>query len=102
MIQALERSFMAVHESDDDFAVLRLLGALYQDVIAAQDVVINHGLASHLQREGIALAREVGELQRVLSFDGFYRDGGGDAASQWNIGGSSRCAAFAPLLYLLR
>ena len=64
-------------------------------------MIVDHGLAAHLQRERVALAGEVGELQRVLSFDGFHGRSGGDAAGQGNLAGPRRGAALAPLLNIL-
>src|ERR1700733_13818258 len=79
-----------------------MLRSLYQHVVAAQDVIVNHGLAAHLQRESIALAGEVGELQSVLPLDGFHRHAGGDPAREWNFGGSCRRTSLTPFLNVLR
>ena len=102
VIKALERSFMAVHQSNDDLAVLRLLSAFHQHVVAAHNVILNHRFAAHFERERVALAREVGELQRVLSFDSFHGCAGGYPSGERNVDRPCRRAALSPFLNILR
>jgi hypothetical protein len=47
------------HQRHHDIAVAHIGGSLQQDEVAVADVVVDHGIAAHFQREGVAAGREV-------------------------------------------
>ena len=81
-VEALEGGVGAVDEGDDDLAFAGGAGALDQDVVAGDDVLVAHGVAAHLEGEDLAVADDVRERDAFGGFDGFDGLAGGDAAHE--------------------
>lgn len=81
-VEALEGRIGAVDERDDDLAFSRGSGSLDQDVVARDDVLIAHGVATDLEGEDLTVADDVAERDALCAFNGFYGFAGGDAAQE--------------------
>jgi hypothetical protein len=81
-VEALEGSVGAIDQSDDDLALACGAGALDEDVIAGDDVLVAHGVTADFEGEDFTVADDVVERDALCCFDGFYRPAGGDAAKQ--------------------
>ena len=86
-VEALERGVGAANEGDDDFTGIGDLGLLDDDVIAVQDVVLNHGVALHLKHIAIAAIGEIAEREGFAVLDGFHGTAGSDAPGQRKLDG---------------
>src|ERR1700676_2470736 len=60
-VETLQSGFTAAHQSYHDFARIRHLSRLDYDVVAVEDVILNHGAAGHLQNETAAGPRELAQ-----------------------------------------
>lgn len=81
-VEALEGCVGAVDESDDDLALACGAGALDENIVAGDDVLIAHGVASYLEGEDFAIANDVREGDALCALDCFDGLAGGDAAEQ--------------------
>src|SRR4051812_43128334 len=68
-IEALERRLHAFDQRDHRLAIARIRGFLDQDVVSIADMVLDHRIAAHFEREGVGVAREISEVEGVLSRD---------------------------------
>ncbi len=85
-VVSLESCFRSVHQCDNDLAIARLAGFLDQDEIAVADVIFDHRFAADLQGEGVFLANEIREVERLLICDCLNRHTSRNAAKQRDIG----------------
>ena len=81
-IEALEGGFGAVDERNHDFPLPGGSGALYEHVIAADDVLVAHGVAADLKGEDIAVPDHVVEGNTFRRFIGFDWQACSNAAGQ--------------------
>jgi hypothetical protein len=87
-VEALEGGVGAVDEGDDDLAFTGGAGALDQDVVAGDDMLVAHGVAAYFEGEDLAVADDVREGDALRRFDGLYGLAGGDAAQEWQAVGA--------------
>ncbi len=92
-VKALEGGVGAVDEGDDDLAFAGGAGALDQDVVAGDDVLVAHGVAANLEGEDFAVADDVGERDAFRGFDGFDWLASGDSAHEGQAIGAFFAAA---------
>ena len=92
-VEALEGGVGAVDEGDDDLAFAGGAGALDQDVVAGDDVLVAHGVAADLEGEDLAVADDVAEGDALGGLDGLDGLAGGDAAQQGEAIGAFLAAA---------
>jgi hypothetical protein len=81
-VEALEGGVGAVDEGDYDLAFAGGAGALDQDVVAGDDVLVSHGVAAYLEGEDLAIADDVRQGDAFRGFDGFDGLAGCDAAQE--------------------
>ncbi len=81
-VEALEGGVGTVDQGDDDLALAGGAGALDEDVVAGDDVLVAHGVAADLKGEDFAVADDVVEGDALGGFDGFDGLAGGDAAKE--------------------
>ncbi len=79
---ALEGGFRTADEGDDDLARAGRAGALDEDEVAVEDVLVAHGLAADLEGEDVAIADDVGQGDGLGNLDGFDGIAGGDASGE--------------------
>jgi hypothetical protein len=84
-VEALEGGLFAADQGDDDFAGIRDLSLLDDDVVAVEDVVVAHGIALDLKDEAVLATGEVAEGDGFAVFDGFERAAGGDPAGEGQL-----------------
>jgi len=92
-VETLEGGVGAIDEGDDDLAFAGGAGALDQDVVAGDDVLVAHGVAAYFKGEDLAVADDVGEGDALRGFDGFDGLAGGDAAHEGQAIGALFAAA---------
>src|SRR5882757_861527 len=88
-VEALEGGVGAVDEGDDDLAFAGGAGALDQDIVTGDDVLVTHGVAADLEGEDLTVADDVAERDALGGFNGFDRAASGDAAKKWKTIGST-------------
>ena len=71
-VETLEGGVGAVNEGDDDFALAGGAGALDQNVIAGDNVLVAHRVAADFEGEDFAVADDVAEGDAFGGFDGLY------------------------------
>lgn len=81
-VEALEGGVGAVDEGDDDFAFAGGAGALDQDVVSGDDVLVAHGVATDFEGEDLAIADDVAERDAFSGFDRLNGLACGDASEQ--------------------
>ena len=81
-VEALEGGFGTADEGDDDVSLAGDIGALDEDVVAVDDVLVAHGFSAHLQGEDFAAADDVAERDAFGVLRGLDGQAGGDAAHQ--------------------
>jgi hypothetical protein len=82
VVEALEGGFGAVDEGYDDLSLAGGAGALNKDVVAADDVLVAHGVAADFEGEDVAVADDVVQRNGLGRLGSFYRHAGGDAAGE--------------------
>ena len=82
-VEALEGGVGAIDEGDDDLAFAGGAGALYEDVVTVDDVLVAHGVSADLEGEDLAVADDVAEGDGLGGLDGLDGLAGGDAAEEW-------------------
>ncbi len=92
-IEAFEGGFGSSDEGDDDFSLAGGAGALDENVVAVDDVLVAHGFATNLEGEDFAIADDVAEGDALRVFDGFNGEAGGDAAHEGQAVGGAGAAA---------
>ena len=92
-VEALEGGVGAVDEGDDDLAFAGGAGALNQDVVSGDDVLVAHGVAAHFKGEDLAVADDVRQRDALCGFDGFDGLAGCDAAHERKAVGALFAAA---------
>src|SRR3982074_1213011 len=68
-IEALEGGVGAVDEGDDDLAFAGCGGALDQDVVPGDDVLVAHGVTAYFEGEDLPVADDVRQRDALRSFD---------------------------------
>jgi hypothetical protein len=81
-VEALKGGIGAVDEGDDDLAFAGGAGALDQDVVSGDDVLVAHGVAANFKGEDLAIADDIAEGDAFGGFDGLNRPAGCDAAEE--------------------
>jgi len=92
-VKALEGGVGAVDEGDDDLAFAGGAGALNQDVVSGDDVLVAHGVTAYFEGEDFAVADDVRQRDALCGFDGFDGLAGCDAAQQGQAIGALFAAA---------
>src|SRR5258705_27260 len=81
-VEAFEGGIGTVDEGDDDLAFTGGAGALDQDVVSGDDVLVAHGVAAYLKGEDLPVADDVGQGDAFRGLDGFDGLSGCDAAQE--------------------
>ena len=84
-VKAFERRFVSVHESHDDFALAGCSCPFDENVVAVDDVLVAHGVSTHLEGEDIAVADDVVQRDGFGRLDCFDRQTGGNSASEGKL-----------------
>ena len=66
----------------DDLSLAGGAGALDEDVVAADDVLVAHGVATHLEGEDVAVSDDIVQGNALRDFRGFNGQAGGDSPGQ--------------------
>src|SRR5467141_831309 len=87
-IVTFDRGALAVDQRDDGLSGLGLVPLLNDDVIAVLDVLVDHGVAAHLQHVAAAAARQelVRDGNRLVAGDGLDRMAGGNESEERQLG----------------
>src|SRR5437899_2237003 len=64
-VKTLQCGFAPSHQRYDDLPVPYLIGPLDQDIVAGHDVVLDHGLAIHLEHVEVGVSNKVGKRKRL-------------------------------------
>ena len=70
-VETLEGGVGAVDQSDDDFAFAGGAGALDQNIVAGDDVLVAHGVAADFKGEDFAVADDVRQGDALGGLNGF-------------------------------
>jgi len=92
-VEALKGGVGAVDEGDDDLAFAGGAGALDEDVVAGDDVLVAHGVTANFEGKDLAVADDVTEGDAFSGLDCFNRLACGDATEQRETIGASTAAA---------
>ena len=80
--EALEGGFCAMDQGDDDFSLTSGAGALDEDVVAVDDVLIAHGISADFKGEDIAVSDDIVERDGLRGFRGLNWQASGDATGE--------------------
>ena len=78
-VKALEGGIGAVDQGDDDLPFAGGAGALDQNIVARDDVLVAHGVSADLEGEDFAVADDVRERDALGGFNGLDGLAGSDA-----------------------
>jgi len=81
-IEALEGGIGAVDQGDDDLSFAGGPGALDQDVVAGDDVLVTHGVSADFEGEDFAVTDDVRQGDALGGLNGFDWLTGGNSAHQ--------------------
>src|SRR6266850_2699145 len=87
-VVAFHRGALAVDQRDDGLSGVGLVPLLNDDVIAIFDVLVDHGVAAHLQHVAAAASRQelVRNGNRLVAADGLDGMAGGDESQERQLG----------------
>lgn len=92
-VKTLEGSVGTVDEGDDDLAFTGGSRALDQDVVAGDDVLVAHGVATDFEGEDLAVADDVGERDAFRGLNSLDWLAGGDSTHEGEAIGAFFAAA---------
>jgi len=81
-VEAFEGGIRTVDECDDDFAFAGSAGALDEDVISGDDVLVPHGISADFEGINLTVANDIAEGDGFCMLDGFNGFAGSDAAHE--------------------